>query len=427
MLNLPTAPNLLLLPGEPITAASLVMPITPVSDQLTEQNFGNILAETVENSLDKEENAENSLSIFPAEALFVASTTTTEITGNGSLTMMLSVLAGNATSDTDTDQLTAENYNGPLTHFPDDSLPAATKEITQQPSNLLLSRQLQTTRPYIMALSFLAGNATPNTDTDQHSAESYDGSLTHFSGDSLPVATKKITQQPSNSLLSSQLQTIRPYHTNSILNTLNENKGAAAISVSEYGQNQAAIQAIFSDSGKIQPLLITPPPSMHMGNALAATTPSTPPPDSASVPLTTTLGSPAWPDEFGQKITWIATQRLQSAELRLHPAHLGPIEIMLQLSGEQGAQKLSAQFSSHHSVVREAIEANLPRLREIMAESGIELMDTSVSADTSRQHAESGQRETPSRQAVGNGSNGSLNQHETQLIVRHEGVINTFA
>jgi len=364
MLNLSTAPNLLLLPGESITAASQVIPTTPVFDQLTEHNFGSILAKTVENNFDKEESAENSLSIFPAEALLIASTTTTEITGNGSLTMALSVLAGNATPNTDTDQLSAEDYDGPLTHFPGDSLPAATKEITQQPSNLLLSSQLQTTRPY---------------------------------------------------------------HADSILNTLNDSKGAAAISVSEYGQDQAATQAIFSDSGKIQPLLITPSPSMHMGNALATTTPSTPPPASASVPLTTTLGSPAWPDEFGQKITWIATQRLQSAELRLHPAHLGPIEIMLQLSGEQGAQQLSAQFASHHSAVREAIEANLPRLREIMAESGIELLDTSVSADTSRQHAESGQRETPSRQAAGNGSNDSLNQHEIQLIVRHEGAINTFA
>lgn len=203
--------------------------------------------------------------------------------------------------------------------------------------------------------------------------------------------------------------------------------GASYAAYSSY-PDQSVTTAISADSGKSLP----PPtsPTAVMSGPVPSLPSAAPPtaPAAASVPLAAAFDSPAWPDEFGQKITWIATQRLQSAELKLHPAHLGPIEIMLQLSGEQGAQQVSAQFASHHAAVREAIEANLPRLREMMAESGITLTDTSVSAQTSQQHAENGHHQTPSRQTAHNFSDDSGIQPATrQLSVRHEGLINTFA
>lgn len=155
--------------------------------------------------------------------------------------------------------------------------------------------------------------------------------------------------------------------------------------------NQAIDAANFADSGK------SLPPSMISVSVtpVATHTSSTPLTDTAADTTTNDapaiaaeFGQPDWPEEFGRKITWLATQRMQAAELKLHPAHLGPIEISLQLSDDQ---RLTAQFVSHHPAVREAIEANLPRLREIMAENGITLADTSVSADTPGQQAENGQ------------------------------------
>jgi flagellar hook-length control protein FliK len=41
-------------------------------------------------------------------------------------------------------------------------------------------------------------------------------------------------------------------------------------------------------------------------------------------------------------------------------------------------------FTSPHSAVREAVESALPRLREILADSGIMLGNASVTADTPR-------------------------------------------
>ncbi len=145
--------------------------------------------------------------------------------------------------------------------------------------------------------------------------------------------------------------------------------------------------------------------------------------------ITTEFGQPNWPDEFGQKITWLATQRIQTAELKLHPAHLGPIEISLQLSDDK---QLTAQFISHHAIVRETIEANLPKLREIMATNGITLSDASVSADTSQQQAGNGRGDsahTTRNYYFSSALSSPISMHTSTLLItgQHSGIIDTFA
>ena len=144
------------------------------------------------------------------------------------------------------------------------------------------------------------------------------------------------------------------------------------------------------------------------------------------------MDQPKWGNEFSQKIVWLAHQQHQVAELRLNPAHLGPVEIMLSLSGDNGAQA-SAQFVSPHLAVREAIEAALPRLREMMAENGIQLGDVMVGAE-SFQRQEQGERQGHKNEKNINGVNGFNTQDELnpglerQLTLnRHSGIVNTFA
>ncbi|MBC6961792.1 MAG: hypothetical protein DWB48_03380 [Nitrosomonas sp.] len=193
--------------------------------------------------------------------------------------------------------------------------------------------------------------------------------------------------------------------------------------------NQAIDAANFADSGK------SLPPSMTSVSVtpVAAHISSTPLTDTAAdttandaPAIAAEFGQPDWPEEFGRKITWLATQRMQTAELKLHPAHLGPIEISLQLSDDQ---RLTAQFISHHPAVREAIEANLPRLREIMAENGITLADTSVSADTPGQQAENGQGSPFRRPAAGDHSPYDSTRPQTPALqaTRRSSLIDTFA
>ncbi|MCC6916479.1 flagellar hook-length control protein FliK [Nitrosomonas sp.] len=192
----------------------------------------------------------------------------------------------------------------------------------------------------------------------------------------------------------------------------------------DLANNQTTDTANFADSGKILPSAATPAAVHASGTPLIDSTDST---TKDSPAVAAEFGHPDWPEEFGRKITWLATQRMQAAELKLHPAHLGPIEISLQISADQ---QLTAHFISHHAGVRDAIEANLPRLREIMAENGITLTDTSVSADTPGQQAENGQQ-TP-RHPAENGRghfryDSAGSQTSARQIIRHAGIIDTFA
>jgi flagellar hook-length control protein FliK len=96
-------------------------------------------------------------------------------------------------------------------------------------------------------------------------------------------------------------------------------------------------------------------------------------------------------DGFGARLVWMAEQRLGHAEIRLNPEHLGPIEVRVQVDGAQ----VSAEFHSGHAGVRQAIEASLPRLREMLGQHGLLLGQADV-----------GQRQAGSGQARREGADG---------------------
>lgn len=101
---------------------------------------------------------------------------------------------------------------------------------------------------------------------------------------------------------------------------------------------------------------------------------SQPPAMHAGLPLASSLGQAGWPDEMGQKLTWMASNNRQQAELILNPPHLGRIEVTLTLDGPQA----SASFTSPHAAVREALENSMARLREVLADAGVTLGQTQV-------------------------------------------------
>src|SRR5690606_8955185 len=108
-----------------------------------------------------------------------------------------------------------------------------------------------------------------------------------------------------------------------------------------------------------------------------------PPPAAARPPLAAPqlppLSLPGQPsdgfdDGFGARMAWMAGQRLGHAEIRLNPEHLGVIDVRLQLDGEQ----VRAEFNSASTEVRQAIEASLPRLRELLGQQGLQLGQADV-------------------------------------------------
>lgn len=97
------------------------------------------------------------------------------------------------------------------------------------------------------------------------------------------------------------------------------------------------------------------------------------------------VDSAAWGEALGDKVVWLSGQGSQVAELRLDPPHLGPLEVRITVTNDQA----SAVFVSHHSAVREAIEAAMPRLRDMLADSGIMLGNTMVGAESFAQQQQS--------------------------------------
>lgn len=105
--------------------------------------------------------------------------------------------------------------------------------------------------------------------------------------------------------------------------------------------------------------------------------------------LSPKVGSSAWGEALGEKIVWMASGRQQSASLTLNPPNLGPLQVVLNVSSDQA----TANFYAAQPEVRQAIEAALPRLREMMGDAGIQLGQASVSADTPGQDPASGKQD----------------------------------
>ncbi|TAN48435.1 MAG: flagellar hook-length control protein FliK [Methylococcaceae bacterium] len=106
-------------------------------------------------------------------------------------------------------------------------------------------------------------------------------------------------------------------------------------------------------------------------------------------PVATPLGQPGWDREFNDRVVWMAGKSLDSAEIHLNPPHLGPIEVRISLDQDQQA---SIQFISSHAQVREAIEAAAPRLREMMHNQQLTLVNVNV-ADSSGQQQFAGRND----------------------------------
>lgn len=147
---------------------------------------------------------------------------------------------------------------------------------------------------------------------------------------------------------------------------------------------------------------------------------------SAALTVSTPVNQPRWGDEFSQKITWLASSKMdQSAELHLNPPQLGPLDVVLKVSGDQA----TALFTSPHAAVREAIEQALPRLRDMLADNGITLGNTTVSDQAPRE-----QNKSDAQRTAGNSGNelrdtpsGSNNTARVSPISRHNGIVDTFA
>lgn len=99
--------------------------------------------------------------------------------------------------------------------------------------------------------------------------------------------------------------------------------------------------------------------------------------DAERLVVSTPATSPNWHEDLGNKVSMLVGKEASSAELILTPPHLGRVEVQLSVSGDQ----TTATFVAATPAAREALEQALPKLREFLAESGINLASASVGGD----------------------------------------------
>ena len=127
-------------------------------------------------------------------------------------------------------------------------------------------------------------------------------------------------------------------------------------------------------------------------------------PDPATMTVNSPVGSNAWADELGTKITWMAHQGIESASLQLSPEHLGPLQVTISVRDGQA----SVWFGAAQPDTRTALQQSLPQLRQLFASQGLTLSDAGVSRESPR-----GQdRQRPTR-------TGSSDRKSTRLNSSH--------
>jgi flagellar hook-length control protein FliK len=93
------------------------------------------------------------------------------------------------------------------------------------------------------------------------------------------------------------------------------------------------------------------------------------------------FNTPAWSNALGERAIMISAQNARVAEIRLDPPELGSLKVRVNINQDQ----VSLNFTSPHAHVRDAVEQSMPRLREMFAEQGLALQDSSVSDQSSDQ------------------------------------------
>lgn len=156
-------------------------------------------------------------------------------------------------------------------------------------------------------------------------------------------------------------------------------------------------------------------PLMHSNTREAQNPVATP---TVSVPVH--LSSPQWADQFSDRIIWLSQQGIKSAQIKIHPEDLGPLEINIKVVKDSAA----ITINSHSAHVTNIIDQSIPRLRDMMASQGLNLSEVHVGSDDNA-------RQSP--QQNNNSESGIVNNIEDEVLLtpiatkQSKGLIDYFA
>jgi flagellar hook-length control protein FliK len=95
----------------------------------------------------------------------------------------------------------------------------------------------------------------------------------------------------------------------------------------------------------------------------------------AAVAIATPVSAPDFAQELGLRLAVLAKDGVQTAELHLNPADMGPVSVQIVMDGTQAR----VDFGADMAATRQAIEAGLPALASALADAGFTLAGGGVS------------------------------------------------
>lgn len=165
------------------------------------------------------------------------------------------------------------------------------------------------------------------------------------------------------------------------------------------------------------------PPALSSSSAAAVpVVPSAMPAAVAKAPMDSTpipIHQRGFEQALGDRVVWMTGNRIQSAELQVNPPELGPIEVRISVNNDQA----SVSFGALQPATRDALEAALPRLRELLSQQGLNLSDVNVS-----EHSQAQERgETASSSSHPSGSTETANEDVHGSVRITIGMLDVFA
>ncbi|MGF6487164.1 flagellar hook-length control protein FliK [Pseudomonas frederiksbergensis] len=139
-------------------------------------------------------------------------------------------------------------------------------------------------------------------------------------------------------------------------------------------------------------------------NRLAALTQAATPKTANALPVNQPIAmhQSGWTEEVVNRVMYLSSANLKAADIQLQPAELGRLDIRVNMVPDQQTQ---VTFMSAHPSVREALDGQMHRLRDMFAQQGMGQVDVNVS-DQSRGWQGQGQEQAQQGQGGRTNANG---------------------
>ncbi|WP_460367511.1 flagellar hook-length control protein FliK [Pseudomonas sp. Tul1A2] len=127
-------------------------------------------------------------------------------------------------------------------------------------------------------------------------------------------------------------------------------------------------------------------------NRLAALTQAATPKTANAVPVNQPIAmhQSGWTEEIVNRVMYLSSANLKAADIQLQPAELGRLDIRVNMVPDQQTQ---VTFMSAHPSVREALDGQMHRLRDMFNQQGMGQVDVNVSDQSRGWQGQQGQEQ----------------------------------